>query len=211
MIDAITSLPPLAAYTIIAILVFGEAAVFIGFVLPGETAVVLGGFLASRNELDIVALCVLVFVAAVVGDSVGYEVGKQLGPKVLRWGILTRHQARLQAASDLLRRRGGPAVFLGRFTAFFRAVMPGLAGLSQMRYRKFLAWNAMGGLAWGVGFSLVGFFAGESYDEVAAQIGRGTAVFVGVLILVALVVWHLRRRRTERAEEEALDAATEPS
>ncbi len=197
MIDAITSMPPLAAYTLIGLLVFGEAAVFIGFVLPGETAVVLGGFLASRHELEIVTLCVLVFVAAVVGDTVGYEVGKHFGPRLMRLKVFARHQERMDSASDMLRRRGGPAVFLGRFTAFFRAVMPGLAGLSQMPYRTFLPWNALGGLIWGVGFSLVGYFAGESYEKVASEIGRGTAIVIALLVIGALVVWHFRRRRAE--------------
>ena len=190
-------MPPLAAYTLIGLLVFGEAAVFIGFVLPGETAVVLGGFLASRHELEIVTLCVLVFVAAVVGDTVGYEVGKHFGPRLMRLKIFARHQERMDSASDMLRRRGGPAVFLGRFTAFFRAVMPGLAGLSQMPYRTFLPWNALGGLIWGVGFSLVGYFAGESYEKVASEIGRGTAIVIALLVIGALVVWHFRRRRAE--------------
>ena len=128
MIDAITSMPPLAAYALIALLVFGEAAIFIGFVLPGETAVVLGGFLASRHDLEIVTLCALVFVSAVLGGTVGYEVGKQYGPRLLRLKVFARHQGRMAAASEMLRRRGGPAVFLGRFTAFFRAVMPGSLG-----------------------------------------------------------------------------------
>ena len=109
----------------------------------------------------------------------------------------------MDAASDLLRRRGGPAIFVGRFTAFFRAVMPGLAGLSQMKYWTFLRWNALGGIAWGVGFSLVGYFAGESYQRVAATIGRGTAIVIGVLVVIGLIVWHVRRKRAERAEEEA--------
>lgn len=206
IIDAITSLPAPAAYAIIGALVFAEAAVFIGFVLPGETAVVLGGFLASRHNLDIAILCALVFVCAVVGDTVGYEVGKHLGPKLLRLRIFARHQARMESASALLKRRGGPAVFLGRFTAFFRAVMPGLAGLSQMRYRTFLAWNALGGLIWGVGFCLVGYFAGESYDKVAAEIGRGTAIVIGLLVVATLVVWHIRRKRAEREEQAEHDA-----
>src|SRR4249919_241861 len=119
--SAIESLPPLAAYAIIAGLVFGEAAVFIGFVLPGETAVLLGGFLASTDHLQIGVLCVLVVFAAVLGDSVGYEVGRLFGPRVVRWRLLDRQQARLARARGTLRDKGGPAIFLGRFTAFFRA------------------------------------------------------------------------------------------
>ncbi len=196
--EAIASLPPFAAYAIIAALVFGEAAVFIGFVLPGETAVVLGGFLASTAQLDIVTLCLLVFVAAVVGDSVGYEVGKRVGPRLVAAKVFDRHQDRLERARSTLRDKGGPAVLLGRFTAFFRAVMPGLAGLSEMRYPMFLAWNALGGFLWGVGFCLLGYFAGASYERVAKEVGRGVAVAVAVLLVALLFGWHLRRRRQEK-------------
>jgi membrane protein DedA with SNARE-associated domain len=195
--DAIAALPPVAAYAIIAALVFGEAAVFIGFVLPGETAVVLGGFLASTAQLDLVPLCVLVFVSAVVGDSVGYEVGRRFGPRLVAASVFSRHRLRLDRARGVLRDRGGPAVLLGRFTAFFRAVMPGLAGLSEMRYPSFLLWNALGGLVWGVGFCLLGFFAGASYERVARDVGRGTAVVIALAAIALLVGWRLRRRRRE--------------
>lgn len=203
---AIESLPPLAAYAIIAALVFGEAAVFIGFVLPGETAVLLGGFLASTSQLNIAVLCVLVVVSAVAGDSVGYEVGRFFGPRIIASRPFQRHEARLDKARAMLRDRGGPAVFLGRFTAFFRAVMPGLAGLSLMHYWRFLLWNALGGLAWGIGYALVGYFAGNSYQRVASKIGVGSAVVIGVLALAALIGWRLRKRKRERLEEAAFDA-----
>jgi membrane protein DedA with SNARE-associated domain len=206
VIDAIQSLPPVLAYLIIAGLVFGEAAIFLGFVLPGETAVLLGGFLASTGDLDIVALCAIVFVSAVIGDSVGYEVGRIFGPRVLHIRIVANHSARLEKAQGQLRDRGGPAVFLGRFTAFFRAVMPGLAGLSRMPYPRFLVWNALGGLAWGIGFSLAGYFAGASYEKVASTIGRGSAIVVGVIVVGTLAFWHFRRRRRETAEQEEWDS-----
>jgi membrane-associated protein len=212
-LDAIRSVPPALAYTIIALLVFGEAALFVGFVLPGETAVLLGGFLANQGHLNIVTLIVLVVVSAVVGDTVGYEVGKHLGPRVLQVSVLRNHQSRIHDAQEMLRRRGGPAVFVARWTAFFRAVMPGIAGLSQMRYRTFLFWNACGGIAWGITFSLVGYFAGASYEKVASAIGKGTAVVVALLVIAALVVWRVRRKRRERAEEEgfAEDDAPRPT
>jgi membrane-associated protein len=206
VIDAIQSLPPVLAYLIIAALVFGEAAVFLGFVLPGETAVLLGGFLASQGHLNIVALCAIVFVSAVVGDSVGYEVGRLFGPKVLELKLIANHAARLERAQVQLRDRGGPAVFLGRFTAFFRAIMPGLCGLSRMPYPTFLFWNALGGLAWGIGFSLVGYFAGASYERVASVIGRWSAVVIGVIVVAAFVWWHFRRRSREAAEQKQWEA-----
>lgn len=203
VLDAIRSVPPAAAYAIIALLVFGEAAVFIGFVLPGETAVLLGGVLASRSDLAIAPLIVIVVLCAVVGDSVGFEVGKRFGPRVLALGMVQRHEHRIEKAQAALRRRGGPAVFLGRWTAFFRAVMPGLAGLSRMPYRTFLVWNAIGGIAWGVTFCLVGYLAGASYEKVASRIGEGAAVVIALAVVAGLVVWHLRR---ERDEEDAAPA-----
>ena len=195
VLDAIRSVPAVVAYAIIGLLVFGEAAVFIGFVFPGETAVLLGGFLASQGDLGIVTLVVLVVLCAIVGDSVGYEVGKHLGPRVLQLRILRKHGSRLDSAQAALRRRGGPAVFLGRWTAFLRAVMPGLAGLSQMRYRTFLLWNALGGIVWGVTFSLVGYFAGASYQKVAATIGKDSAIVLAVVVVGVLLFWHFRRER----------------
>jgi membrane-associated protein len=206
ILDAIRSLPVAAAYAIIGGLVFGEAAVFIGFVLPGETAVVLGGFLASIGHLDIAVLCLIVFVCAVVGDSIGYEVGKQFGPWVMGLRFLKRHQARLDKAQRMLKQRGGPAVLIGRFTAFFRAVMPGLAGLSGMPYRTFLIWNAIGGLGWGVGFCLVGYFAGQSYETVAKNIGRGSALVIAALVIGAIAWWHFRRKHQEESEEADWDS-----
>jgi membrane-associated protein len=201
VIDAIQSLPPLVAYAIIGALVFGEAAVFIGFVLPGETSVLLGGFIASTHRLNIAALCALVFVAAVVGDTVGYAVGKHFGPHLVRTRFFKGHAGRLEKARGLLRDRGGPAVLLGRFTAFLRAVMPGLAGLSEMRYHTFLAWNAVGGFLWGVGFCLVGYFAGASYQNVAQQIGRGSAIVIAAIVVLVVVVWQVRRRGRARADD----------
>jgi membrane-associated protein len=202
VLDAIQSVPPALSYAIIALLVFGEAAFFAGFVVPGETAVLLGGFLASRGHLDLVTLIVIVVISAIIGDTVGYEVGKYLGPRVLRLGLFHRHQSRIETARGTLRRRGGPAVFLGRWTAFFRAMMPGMAGLSRMHYRTFLFWNALGGITWGVTFSLVGYFAGASYEKVASTIGKGSAVVIAVLVIAALVVWRVRRHRREQSEEQ---------
>ena len=202
VLDAIQSVPPTLAYTIIALLVFGEAAFFLGFVVPGETAVLLGGFLASQGHLDIVTLIAIVVIGAILGDTVGYEVGRHVGPRVLQLGVFQKREAQLHKAQDSLRRRGGPAVLLGRWTAFFRAVMPGLAGLSRMRYRTFLFWNALGGIAWGITYSLVGYFAGASYENVASTIGKGTAVVIAVLVIAGLVVWRVRLRRREQAEEQ---------
>jgi membrane protein DedA with SNARE-associated domain len=193
LVDHLLSVAPALAYLVIGLLVFAEAAVFVGFVLPGEAAVLLGGALAAAHRLSLTSLLVLVVVAAVTGDTVGYEVGKHAGPRVLASGPLRRHAARLDQARELLRRRGGTAVLLARSTAFLRALMPALAGLSRMPYRRFLAWNAAGGLIWGVGVTLLGYFAGTSYLKVGQALGRGSAVLLGLVVVTGLVVWHHRR------------------
>ena len=194
LVHSLLGVPPAVAYLLIGALVFAEAAIFVGFVLPGETAVILGGVLASSGRLSLTWLLILVVVAAIVGDSVGYEVGRLAGPRILQSKPLGRHKERLDGARSFLRRRGGMAVFLGRFTAFLRAVMPAMAGLSQMPYGRFLAYNAAGGLVWGAGVALLGYFAGASYKKVESLLGRGSAALLVLIVLTALVVWRVRRR-----------------
>jgi membrane-associated protein len=135
-----------------------------------------------------------VILAAVLGDTVGYEVGRHVGPRVLDLPILKKRRARLDAAHDFLARRGGSAVFLGRWVAFLRAVMPALAGSARMPYPRFLAFNAAGGLAWGATVVLLGYAAGASYARVEKLAGRDAAFVVLAVALVALLVWRLRRR-----------------
>ena len=194
LVDQLLHLSGPVAYAVIAALVFAEAALFVGFVLPGETAVLLGGVLASTGRLTLSVLIVLVVVAAVVGDSVGFEVGKHFGPRLLDTRLLRRHRGRLQQAQGYLRARGGRAVVLGRWTAFLRAVMPALAGASRMRYPTFLTYNALGGLVWGVGVTLAGYFAGTSYQLVATRLSEAGAVIATVVVLGLLFAWHRHRR-----------------
>ena len=198
MLQQLLQLPAPLVLVFVAALVFGEAAVFLGFVLPGETAVLLGGFLASTGRLSVLVLGAVVVAAAIVGDSVGFEVGKRFGPRLLRSRILSRHGHRIDQARSFLEGRGASAIFLGRFTAFLRAVMPGLAGLSGMRYRRFLVWNAAGGLVWGVGCTVAGYLAGSSYESMAGYLGQGGAAAAALVAVVALVVWRARERRRHR-------------
>lgn len=189
-------LPPLVVLALVGLLVFAEDALFVGFVIPGETAAVLGGVAASRHTVPLVAVGAVVVVAAIVGDSVGYEVGKHLGARLLDSKLLMKRRDKLARAQEFLARRGGAAVFLGRFVAFFRAVMPALAGSSKMPYARFLPWNAAGGLVWGTGFVLLGYLAGNSYEAIARTAGRDVAFVVAAVVLVALLVWRVREHRS---------------
>jgi membrane-associated protein len=201
LVDHLLHVAPGIAYVIIAGLVFGEAAVFIGFVLPGETAVIIGGVLAANGRLDLVVLLPLVVVAAIVGDSVGYEVGRHFGPRLLRTRPLRGHAHRLEGAQRVLRERGRWAVFIARFTAFLRAVMPGLAGMSGMPYGRFLAFNAAGGLVWGGGVVLLAYFAGASFSKLEHTLGRVSAVLTALVVAGVLFLWWRHQRQNSDAED----------
>jgi membrane protein DedA with SNARE-associated domain len=199
--DRLLHLDAILVYGLVGTLVFVEDALFVGFVVPGETAAILGGVAASIGHVQLWVIILVVVAAAIIGDSVGYEVGARFGPRLLRVGLLRKREKSLQNARALLARRGGTAVFLGRFIAFFRAVMPALAGISHMPYRRFLAFNAAGGLTWGLGAVLLGYLAGDSYAAVERIAGRATAIGVAVIAIIALVVWRIRRRTAERQED----------
>lgn len=204
LVAHLLNLPGPWAYATIALLVFAEAALFVGFVVPGETAVLLGGLLAATGHLSLGTLLVLVVVAGVVGDSVGFEVGRRLGPRIMDIRPLRRHRKRLEGASTYLREHAGRAVVLGRFTAFLRAMTPALAGASRMSYPRFLAFNVLGGVIWGSGVTLLGYLAGGSYDLVAKSLGRTSAGLLALLVIGGVLVWHRRHHRVRPA------AAVEP-
>ena len=201
LLESVLTASPALVYVVVTALVFAEDAVFVGFLVPGETAAILGGVAASRGTVSLIGMTVAVVLAAVVGDSVGYEVGRQVGPRILRWSVLDKRRQRLDDAQDFLARRGGAAVFLGRWVAFFRAVMPALAGTARMPYRRFLLFNAAGGLAWGVAVVVAGYLAGASYAKVESTIGKDGALVVLALALAAYAVHLVRKHRSESRPE----------
>ena len=199
LVNTVLGAPPWLVYVIVGAVVFAEDALFVGFVLPGETLAIIGGVTASLGHTSLAVVLMVVILGAIIGDSVGFEVGKKFGPKLMAHHFFDKRRERLESAQDFLRRRGGSAVFLGRWTAFFRAVMPALAGLSGMKYRVFLPWNAAGGIAWGTTAVVAGYLAGQSYHRVEKWLGQGAAVVVAVIVLAAIAVWAVRRHRKEAA------------
>jgi len=185
------------AYVVIGFLAFAESAFMIGFFFPGETAIIVGGVLAGLGRLNLGVIIVVVVVCAISGDSVGFEVGKKSGPWLLEHRPL-KGKAGVHYTLGLLERYGGPAVFLGRFITFVRVVIPGLAGMSGIRYRTFLFWNVLGGVCWGVGYTLLGYVVGISIEHLLSQIGLWFAGVAAVAV-AGFVAFEVRRRRRERA------------
>jgi undecaprenyl-diphosphatase len=178
-------------YLIIFLAVTLESAAFLGFVVPGETLVLFGGFLAGQRILKLADLIFLVCIGAILGDSIGYELGKHLGRTWLlhygRWVGL--HEAHLKKVEDFFVRHGGKTVVIGRFSAFLRALTPFVAGASRMRYPRFLFYNAFGGIVWSVIVVLLGYWLGASWKLVEHWIGRASAIFGGILLLVLVLIW----------------------
>jgi membrane-associated protein len=203
LVERLLGVPGWLVLIIVGVVVFAEDALFVGFVLPGETVAILGGVAAKLGHVPLAGVLAVTIVAAIVGDSVGYEVGRKLGPRMLNVKLLRERRHRIEQAQDFLARRGGSAVFLGRGIALFRALMPALAGSARMPYGKFLAWNAVGGIVWGVAVVLLGYLAGASYKSIEGRFGTTAAFVIAGLVVVGLCVWAVRRHLAGRREDRA--------
>jgi membrane-associated protein len=145
-----------------------------------------------------VILIIVVVSCGIAGDSVGYLVGDKWGRRLLETRFLRKRRRILNAVFTQLNRRGAVAVFVSRFTAFLRAAVPGLAGISGMPYRVFLPANAAGGLVWGTSFCLLGYVVGHAYTKVEHASGIASDILLG-LIAVVIIALVIRRRRREKA------------
>ncbi|MEO6959135.1 MAG: bifunctional DedA family/phosphatase PAP2 family protein [Burkholderiaceae bacterium] len=168
-----------------------ESAAFLGVIIPGESLVVMGGFFAAQGLFDLDVLIIAVAIGATLGDSIGYEMGRWLGQPVLakygsRFGA---NPSRVAKAEVFFKRHGGKAVFLGRFVGFARALVPFIAGSSQMRYRLFLPYNALGAALWSTAVTLLGYFLGASWQAAAGWLGRASAILGGVLLFFTALMW----------------------
>ena len=187
--DLILSLRGWVALLVVFLLPALEASVFFGFLFPGEVAVILGGVLAFQHRIALGAAIIVAVSGAIVGDTVGYAVGRRWGRPMLH-GALGRFVKahHLDQAERFLARHGGKAVFLGRWTAALRVLIPGLAGMSRLRYRTFVIWNVLGGGLWATTFVLVGFAAGEGWRKVEALAKQASLVLLLVVVLVVGIV-----------------------
>ena len=190
-------------YVIAGALCFGEAAILLGMVLPGETALLVAGVFCQRGVLDLPLMIVIAFGCAVAGDSVGFEFGKKFGPP-LRRSRLGRWvgEHRWAMVDGFIHRHGGKAVLLGRLTALFRALVPSMAGMSGMRYRVFIVWNVIGGAIWAPGCVLLGYAFSTSLGVVGQTLTWAPFAIIGVVLVIYLLI-HLRKRKREKAEAQA--------
>ncbi|MCL5436196.1 MAG: VTT domain-containing protein, partial [Patescibacteria group bacterium] len=165
-------------------IIFAESGLLIGFFLPGDSLIFTAGFLASQGFLGIWPLAIGCFLAAVLGDSTGYAFGKRVGPAIFnKEESLFFSKKNLQRAQDFYERHGGKTIFLARFMPVIRTFAPIVAGVGQMHYRKFLAWNIGGGFFWAVGMSVAGYFLGASVPNADRYVLPIVAVIIFTSVL----------------------------
>ncbi len=174
-----------------------------GVPLPGETALVASGVLASQGKLNIVAVIAVASLAAILGDNAGYWIGRKGGRKLLeRWSIVSRHaQKVLPRAERIFAKHGGKTVFFGRFIAILRITAAWMAGISHMPWWRFLLFNAAGGILWATAVGLVAYFAGAAAADAIQTYGlyaAGGIVVVTVAVVLGLRWWE--RRMLAKAE-----------
>jgi membrane-associated protein len=163
-------------------IVFAESGLFFGFFLPGDSLLLTAGLLASQGKLEIGMLLLILPIAAILGDNVGYWFGRRTGSRIFsRDDSLLFRRKNLLAARAFYERHGGKTIILARFLPFIRTFAPIVAGAVEMPFRRFFTFNVIGGLLWGVGVTLAGYYLGQ----VIPDIDRYFLVVVGAVILVS--------------------------
>jgi undecaprenyl-diphosphatase len=195
------------AYLLVAFMAMAETAAFLGFIAPGEFTIIFGGVLAGEGTLSIWLLIGIVWTSIVIGDSIGFMLGRRLGR-----GFAERHGHRVRLTGERLRkvdayfaRHGGKTIFFGRWLGFVRPLMPFTAGTSGMSYRQFLPYDVLSAGLFGTFFSMLGFIFWRSFEQVASTAGKGALAFAILLGLVVGGIFAFKRLR-DPAERRRLAA-----
>ena len=194
-------------YVIAGGLAFSEAAILVGMVLPGETALLVAGYFCHEKVLNLWVMIAVAIVCAIAGDSVGYEFGRKFGPALRRSRVGTWvGEPRWSRVDGFVHRHGGKAVLFGRLTAILRALTPSVAGMSGMRYRTFFIWNAAGGIVWAGGCVVLGYAFASALTTIERYLTWAPLAVLGLLVVV-YVGLEVRKHRRARAEAAAFAAA----
>lgn len=189
-LERLTELPGPALVAAVGILAMLETAAFAGLAVPGELAVVLGGVASYEGKAPVQLMAAAAVTGAIAGDSLGFYFGRRLGTKVLDGKIgRLMGKSRVESTMGRIRAGGIKAVILGRFVGVLRAIMPFAAGASGMAYRRFVVASVLGASAWGIGFTLAGYFAGNSWRRVEGYAGQASkllAIVVGVIVVLVI-------------------------
>ena len=186
LVTLIQTVGYLGVFTIVLL----ESGLLIGFFFPGDSLLFTAGFLASQGFFDIKILIIGCFAAAVVGDSIGYYIGKKLGPKIFsKDDSIFFHKKHLEKAQGFYDKHGGKTIILARFIPIVRAFAPVVAGAGKMDYKRFAMFNLIGGVLWAIGVTLAGYYLGR----VIPDVDKYLLPIIGLIIIASLapVIRHI--------------------
>jgi membrane-associated protein len=189
-----------AGYVGLTLIIFAETGLLIGFFLPGDSLLVTAGLLSSQSDfgLNVWLLGAILTVAAIVGDSVGYSVGKLSGPRLFtRENSVLFNKQHLLRAHAFYEKHGGKTIVLARFMPIIRTFAPVVAGIGEMEYRAFLAYNVIGGIAWVWSMLMIGYVLGRTVPAVAQHIEKVILLVIFLSILPGIISWW--RERTKKS------------
>ena len=213
ILDTVSSVDPLVRTILAGVAMLLETSVLVGLVVPGDTVVIVASTAVS-TPLEYILLVAVVVVGALSGESIGFALGRYVGPW-LRASRLGRRigEKNWVRAENYLARRGGVAVFLSRFLPVLHSLIPLTVGMSPMRYRRFMAWTVPACIIWAFAYVSVGTFAAGGYRELADELHWAGYVFVGVIVLFAVLVivvkkllGRLERRHMDEAPPSSAEA-----
>ncbi len=187
-----------AGYFGLTAIIFAETGLLIGFFLPGDSLLVTAGLLASQPDfgLNVYLLGLILSIAAIVGDSVGYAIGRATGPRIFtRENSLLFNRKHLERAHAFYEKHGGKTIILARFMPIVRTFAPVVAGVADMHYRTFVAYNVIGGLVWVWSMLFVGYFLGRWVPGIDKHIEKVILVVIFLSILPGIISWWRERRR----------------
>ena len=187
-----------AGYFGLTIIIFVETGLLVGFFLPGDSLLVTAGLLASQPDfgLNVYLLGVLLSIAGIVGDSVGYAIGRMTGPRIFnRPDSLFFNRKHLERAHAFYEKHGGKTIVLARFMPIVRTFAPVVAGVAEMRYPAFVAYNVFGGLLWVWSMLFTGYFLGRYVPGIDRHIEKVIIVVVFLSILPGIIGWWRERRK----------------
>ena len=197
-IEQLLSAGGLIGVLIVAGIVFAESGLLIGFFLPGDTLLFGAGLLASQGELPIIPLIIATVVAAIIGDNVGFSIGRRSGPRLFKKkdSILFR-QEYITRAEEFYEKHGGKTIILARFTPIVRTFAPVVAGVGRMPRRRFMFFNIIGGVLWGAGMILLGYHLGSKIPGLDHYIEY---VLIGVVVLtIGMSFFHILKDAESRS------------
>ena len=187
-------------YVVLAAIVFAETGLLIGFFLPGDSLLVTAGLFAGTGDLSLAVLFFLLAAMAIVGDAVGYWIGRTAGPRIFnREKSLLFAKDHLLVAKAFYEKHGGKTIILARFMPLVRTFAPVVAGVAEMPYARFTAYNVVGGISWVGSMLLIGYFLGRSIPDIEAKIHYVILIIVFLSLLPGIIELIRHRRRRSRA------------